>query len=73
MKQKKRGIQTLMISKRFLIYFGRWQVSTLVMAPIMWLIGKVIGTSEEFLLLNLFLTQSAGSCIFYYIDKRIFK
>jgi hypothetical protein len=43
------------------------------MAPIMWLIGKVIGTSEEFLLLNLFLTQSAGSCIFYYIDKRIFK
>lgn len=57
----KRGI------KKFLLYEARWQASSPILALCMWLMGDwniVIAT----IIANLI-----GGCIFYFVDKRIFK
>ena len=57
------------LNKQYLIYHARWQLSTLVMLPFM--IGlETLGLP---LWLNLAVGQFIGACIFFYIDKRIFK
>ena len=53
---------------RFLIYVFRWIVSAIIMTPIMILLEPYLS-----LIPNLFITQIIGACIFYNIDKWIFK
>jgi len=53
--------------RKYLIYHGRWQASTVVMlAPITffsWYFGPQI---------SLVFSQFIGACIFWYVDKWIF-
>jgi hypothetical protein len=53
--------------KRFLIYLFRWQLSTLVLAPVMW------GLQGFNVWLIAGVSNLIGGCLFYLIDKRIFK
>jgi len=58
-----------MRTKKFWIYFGRWQFSAIVMMPFM--IGlEMLGLP---LWLNLSLGQAIGALIFWKIDLLIFK
>jgi hypothetical protein len=53
--------------KRFLLYLLRWQCSSPILAVCLcWL--NPIGVVAATVVANL-----AGGCIFYFIDKRIFK
>lgn len=55
-------------SQLFLMYYGRWMLSAIVMLPFMLLFEYLnIG-----LALNLFLGQTVGTLIFFGIDKYIF-
>jgi len=56
-------------TKKFGIYFTRWQVSAWVMLPLM-LILESFGFS---LWLNLMIGQAFGALIFWEVDKFIFK
>ena len=56
-------------TKKFAIYFTRWQISALVMMPFM--LGlEMLGLP---LWLNLMVGQAIGAFIFFEIDKWIFK
>jgi hypothetical protein len=54
--------------RRYVLYHGRWQLSTLVMVGPMWLLGQ-FNVSRP---VSLVLVQAMGACIFYYIDYWIF-
>jgi hypothetical protein len=56
-------------TKKFGVYFLRWQISAIVMMPFM-MILEMFGIP---LFLNLILGQAIGSFIFFEIDKWIFK
>ena len=53
--------------KRYLIYLLRWQISGIVMMPVLMLCTK-LGT-----ILSVVIAQLIGSIIFWFIDKKIFK
>jgi len=55
--------------KRKIVYFLRWQLSTLVMMPFMW----ILKVWEVDPLISLIIVQTIGSLIFYNVDKFIFK
>jgi hypothetical protein len=57
-----------MNKKKFSLYHVRWQLSTLVMLPLM-----VVLESYLPIYLNLPIGQAFGACIFYFVDRRIFK
>jgi ABC-type multidrug transport system permease subunit len=58
----------LNMSRDKILYFLRWQFSTLVLTPIM--LGlELLGFST---IPNLIIAQTIGAFIFYFIDKRIF-
>ena len=52
--------------KRFLLYLLRWQLSTIILAPCIYLLPFNVVTKT--IIANLI-----GGCIFYFIDKWIFK
>lgn len=53
--------------KRFALYLLRWQASTIILAPcIAWL--APVGPIASAAIANLI-----GGCIFFFIDKKIFK
>ncbi|MDY6774856.1 MAG: hypothetical protein SV253_02025 [Halobacteria archaeon] len=54
--------------KRYLIYHGRWQLSTLVMMLPMTMLDLLKLPVQ----INLVITQFIGACIFWFIDRRIF-
>ena len=54
--------------KRYAIYHLRWQISALVMLPIMMLLEAVLPLWG-----NLMLGQFIGALIFWEVDKRIFQ
>ena len=56
-------------SKLYACYFLRWQISTLVMSPFMFLFEN-LGLSA---VPNLIITQIIGSLIFFNLDKIIFR
>ena len=56
------------MSKKFFIYFLRWQISAWVMLPFMLILSAHLP-----LWLNLLIGQAIGSFIFWEIDKIIFK
>ncbi|XGI83405.1 hypothetical protein ACEU6E_09020 [Halorutilales archaeon Cl-col2-1] len=54
--------------KRYLIYHGRWQLSTLVMMLPM----TVLDLLSLPVQINLIITQFIGACIFWFVDRKIF-
>lgn len=52
---------------RFVAYLIRWQLSTPVLALCMWLLGGLD------IMLATIIANLIGGCIFYFVDKRIFK
>ena len=57
------------MSKKFGVYFVRWQISAWVMLPVM----LVLASFGMPLWANLMIGQAFGSFIFWEIDKHIFK
>ena len=53
-------------TKRFLLYLLRWQASSIVLAPCIYLI-------KDNAILSAVVANLIGGLIFYWIDKRIFK
>lgn len=53
---------------QFSVYHLRWQASTAVMLPMM-----IVLESYLPIYLNLPIGQAFGACIFYFVDRRIFK
>ena len=52
---------------RFLLYLGRWELSTFILAPCMAWLG-FLGEWPAAIIANLI-----GGCIFFFVDKWIFK
>lgn len=57
---------------KFLLYLGRWQASSVILAPVLALMtntpiydGKVIGAT--------IISNIIGGCVFFWIDRLIFK
>lgn len=55
--------------KTFVMYFGRWQLSTLVLALPMYILEQFGFSAVP----NLIIAQCIGCLIFFPIDKFIFK
>lgn len=55
-------------SKLYAVYFIRWQISTLVMMPFMYVLDS-LGLP---VIPNLIIAQTIGSIIFFRLDKLIF-
>lgn len=53
--------------KRFLLYLCRWQMSSVILAPCLMLLG-FMGEWPAAIIANLI-----GGCIFFWVDKLIFK
>lgn len=49
------------------MYVLRWQLSTPILAVVVWLLESKIGCIGATIVANL-----AGACIFYWVDKHIF-
>jgi hypothetical protein len=56
-----------LLSKKFGIYFARWQISAWIMLPVMLVLESFLP-----LWLNLMVGQAVGAFIFWEIDKYIF-
>lgn len=54
--------------KKFLLYLGRWQLSTPVLALCLFLLMTRLNEFWATVVANLI-----GGCIFYFVDKRIFR
>lgn len=52
---------------RFVAYLIRWQLSTPVLALCMWLMGGLD------IILATVIANLIGGCIFYFVDKKIFR
>lgn len=55
--------------RRYLLYHGRWQLSTVVMMGPMYALTTIFGLSGT---LALPIVQVIGAAIFYYVDRWIF-
>lgn len=55
---------------RFLLYIARWQLSALIMMPLMFVLGTYFGLS---VVITLPIGQLFGAFVFWEIDKWIFK
>ena len=53
--------------RKYLVYHLRWQISGIVMMPVL-MLTKNLGT-----VIGVILAQLIGAAIFWYIDKKIFK
>lgn len=53
--------------KQFVLYGARWQLSSLILAPCLALLGG-LGVWPATIIANLI-----GACIFFFVDKHIFK
>lgn len=58
------------ISKRFLLYSLRWELSSLVLAPVAILVAYFGYENKWF---QIILGNFLGSIVFFTIDRRIFK
>jgi len=52
----------------FLVYLFRWIISGIVMIPVMEVLSQNLP-----IWVSLLVSQVFGACVFYFIDKRIFK
>jgi len=53
--------------RKYLIYLLRWQISGIVMMPVL-MLTKNLGT-----VIGVIIAQLIGAIIFWFVDKRIFK
>ena len=53
--------------KRFCLYALRWQLSTPILAIVMWMMQDKMGCIGATIVANFI-----GACIFYWVDKYIF-
>ena len=53
--------------KRFILYLLRWQASSVILAPCIYLLSDY-GSIVSAVVANLI-----GGCLFYWIDRKIFK
>ena len=68
MKKKLKKAYSTIKSKQYIIYHGRWQLSTIVMS------GPITLLSYHFSpVIALALSQVIGACIFWKVDEWIFK
>ena len=58
--------------KRFLLYLGRWQLSSLVLAPVLAMMTQQSVTQPRVILATV-VSNLVGGAIFFWVDKRIFK
>jgi len=58
--------------KRYLLYLGRWQLSSLVLAPVLALMTGNPVTQPRVIFATI-TANLIGGAIFYWIDKRIFR
>lgn len=54
--------------KQFILYLLRWELSSVVLAPCLALFNNSIGVVWATIIAN-----AIGACIFYFVDKLIFK
>ena len=54
-------------TKRFFMYLLRWQLSTPILALVMWLLESKMGYVGATIVANFI-----GGCMFYWVDKYIF-
>jgi hypothetical protein len=52
--------------KRFLLYLLRWQISTIILAPCIYYLPFNV-------IVKTIIANLIGGCLFYFIDKWIFK
>ena len=57
---------------RFLLYLGRWQLSSFVLAPILALMTNTEVYDLRVILATI-VANLVGGCIFYWVDKWIFR
>ena len=55
------------IGVKFLLYLGRWQLSGLVLAPVLYAFGI------ESVVIPTVVANLIGGCIFFWVDRLIFK
>lgn len=55
--------------RRYMVYHLRWQASTVVMAPVMWLLDSLLPGVT----LKLIVANACGAAVFYVVDRRIFR
>ena len=53
-------------TKKFILYFSRWELSSLVLAPCMYLLPYNF-------VVTAIISNAIGACIFFWVDKWIFK
>ena len=60
--------------RRFLLYLGRWQLSTIVLAPVIIYTNGVFSSNDviNFTLATI-LANFIGACLFWFVDKYIFR
>ena len=56
-----------LIVKKFILYLIRWQLSTPILAPVIYLFSE-LGVIPAAMIANLI-----GGMLFYFVDKKIFK
>ena len=56
------------MQKRFLKYALRWQASSFILAPVLYYLAEPLGVTWSTIIANFI-----GACIFYPIDRLIFK
>lgn len=56
--------------KRFLLYISRWELSTFILAPVISILSyyKIINSW-----IQAFIANFIGACIFFWVDRWIFK
>ena len=56
------------MNNRFLRYAFRWQLSSFILAPVLYFTAEALGVTWSTIIANFI-----GACIFYPIDRWIFK
>lgn len=56
--------------KRFFLYLARWQLSGIVLAPVLYLLTGIDPTESVSATI---IANLIGGTIFYWVDKRIFR
>lgn len=56
------------MSKKFLKYAFRWQLSSFILAPVLYLLADTVGVTWSTIIANFI-----GACIFFPVDRWIFK
>jgi hypothetical protein len=58
--------------KKYILYLGRWQLSTPVLVAVNLLIGLVLPTTGIGAVVSAIIANFVGGLIFFWIDKKIF-